>query len=69
MNNEISLQEKLRLDQLSVDLYNGTGHVNNVPLDVWALNELFEQAQAPVEIIDGYIGTIVVSIPWSALLR
>lgn len=29
------LQEKLTLEQLTVDLYNGTGLVENVPLDVW----------------------------------
>lgn len=29
------LQEKLTLEQLTVDLYNGTGRVENVPLDVW----------------------------------
>lgn len=29
------LQEKLTLDQLTVDLYNGTGRVDKVPLDVW----------------------------------
>jgi autophagy-related protein 2 len=29
------LQEKLTLDQLSVDLFNGKGIVKDVPLDVW----------------------------------
>ena len=29
------LKEKLDLDQLSVDLYNGKGTIKNVPLDVW----------------------------------
>ena len=29
------LQEKLTLDQLTVDLYNGTGRVDKVPVDVW----------------------------------
>ena len=29
------LEEKLTLDQLSVDLYSGTGTVTNVRLDVW----------------------------------
>ena len=29
------LQEKLSLDQLSVDLYQGTGSLSQVPLDKW----------------------------------
>ena len=29
------LQEKLTLEQLTVDLYNGTGKVENVALDIW----------------------------------
>ncbi|XP_033110504.1 autophagy-related protein 2 homolog A-like [Anneissia japonica] len=62
------LEEKLTLDQLSVDLYNGTGTVTDVRLDVWALNELLNNANAPVEIRDGVIGSITVSIPWKALL-
>lgn len=33
------LQEKLTLDQLTVDLYNGTGRVDKVPLDVWVSSD------------------------------
>lgn len=32
------LEEKLTLDQLTVDLYNGTGRVTNVSLDVQVLS-------------------------------
>ncbi|XP_066590734.1 autophagy-related protein 2 homolog B isoform X2 [Prorops nasuta] len=62
------LEEKLTLDQLSVDLYNGTGRVTNVSLDVQALNEMGEQHHLPLEFVDGYIAEMSVSIPWSALL-
>lgn len=61
------LEEKLTLDQLSVDIYNGTGSVSNVSLDVQALNELGEQKNLPIEFIDGYMEEISVSIPWSSL--
>ncbi|XP_022099406.1 autophagy-related protein 2 homolog B-like isoform X2 [Acanthaster planci] len=61
-------EEKLTLDQLSVDLYSGTGTVKDVKLDVWALNELLESVAAPVEMRDGTVGSISVEIPWSALL-
>ncbi|XP_020613758.1 autophagy-related protein 2 homolog A-like [Orbicella faveolata] len=62
------LHEKLTLDQLTVDLYNGTGRVDKVPLDVWSVNEMLDNAGIPVEIIDGFIGSISVSVPWTALL-
>ncbi|XP_038074084.1 autophagy-related protein 2 homolog A-like [Patiria miniata] len=62
------LEEKLTLDQLSVDLYSGTGTVKDVKLDVWALNELLESVAAPIEMRDGTVGSISVEIPWSALL-
>ncbi|XP_076284575.1 autophagy-related 2 isoform X1 [Lasioglossum baleicum] len=62
------LEEKLTLDQLSVDLYNGTGRVTNVSLDVQALNEMGEQQNLPLEFIDGFIAEMSMSIPWSALL-
>ncbi|XP_020894955.1 autophagy-related protein 2 homolog A, partial [Exaiptasia diaphana] len=63
------LQEKLTLEQLTVDLYNGTGRVENVPLDVWSVNEMLDSCGAPFELIDGYINKISVSVPWSALLN
>lgn len=62
------LQEKLTLDQLTVDLYNGTGRVDKVPIDVWSVNEMLDNAGLPVEVIDGFIESISVSVPWTALL-
>uniref|UniRef100_A0A3Q3VYL5 Uncharacterized protein n=1 Tax=Mola mola TaxID=94237 RepID=A0A3Q3VYL5_MOLML len=63
------LQEKLSLDQLSLDLYQGTGSLAQVPLDKWSLNELLETADAPFEVIAGFIQTISLTIPWAALLQ
>ncbi|CAL7949589.1 unnamed protein product [Xylocopa violacea] len=63
------LEEKLTLDQLTVDLYNGTGRVTNVSLDVQALNEMGEQQHLPLEFVDGFVAEMSVSIPWSALLN
>ncbi|XP_038142463.1 autophagy-related protein 2 homolog A [Cyprinodon tularosa] len=62
------LQERLSLDQLSLDLYNGSGDIKNINLDVWAVNELLESLGAPLEIVDGFVGSIQVTIPWQALL-
>ncbi|XP_061156845.1 autophagy-related protein 2 homolog B isoform X1 [Syngnathus typhle] len=63
------LQEKLSLDQLSLDLYQGTGSLGQVPLDKWSLNELLETADAPFEIIAGFIQTISLTVPWATLLH
>ncbi|KAK3878072.1 hypothetical protein Pcinc_017284 [Petrolisthes cinctipes] len=62
------LEEKLSLDQLTVDLYNGTGTIKDLTLDVDALNEGADQLNLPLKFVDGYIGEICVSIPWQALL-
>ncbi|KAM6961425.1 autophagy-related protein 2 homolog B [Aplochiton taeniatus] len=63
------LQEKLSLDQLSLDLYQGTGSLAQVPLDKWSLNELLETVEAPFEVIEGFIQTISLTVPWAALLQ
>lgn len=63
------LLEKLTLDQLSVDLYNGTGTVSDVSLDCEALNELGDSQSWPLEIVDGYMNQITVTIPWSTLFK
>ncbi|KAG9346482.1 hypothetical protein JZ751_006793 [Albula glossodonta] len=47
------LQERLSLEQLSLDLYNGSGVIRDINLDVWAVNELLESVGAPLEIVDG----------------
>uniref|UniRef100_A0A8C9ZCI1 Autophagy related 2A n=1 Tax=Sander lucioperca TaxID=283035 RepID=A0A8C9ZCI1_SANLU len=62
------LQERLSLDQLGLDLYNGSGVIKEINLDVWAVNELLESLGAPLEIVDGFVNSIAVTIPWQALL-
>ncbi|CAG5990205.1 unnamed protein product [Menidia menidia] len=62
------LQERLSLDQLGLDLYNGSGVIKEINLDVWAVNELLESLGAPLEIVEGFVSSIEVTIPWQALL-
>ncbi|XP_056294879.1 autophagy-related protein 2 homolog A [Pseudoliparis swirei] len=62
------LQERLSLEQLGLDLYNGSGVIKEINLDVWAVNELLETLGAPLEIVDGFVSSITVTIPWQALL-
>uniref|UniRef100_A0A4X2K127 Autophagy related 2B n=1 Tax=Vombatus ursinus TaxID=29139 RepID=A0A4X2K127_VOMUR len=63
------LQEKLSLEQLSLDLYQGTGSLWQVPLDKWSLNEILESADAPLEVTEGFIQSISLSVPWGSLLQ
>uniref|UniRef100_A0A8C9VTW9 Autophagy related 2B n=1 Tax=Scleropages formosus TaxID=113540 RepID=A0A8C9VTW9_SCLFO len=63
------LQEKLSLDQLSLDLYQGTGSLAQVPLDKWSLNEILESVDAPFEVTEGFIKTISLTVPWAFLLQ
>uniref|UniRef100_G3UN22 Autophagy related 2B n=1 Tax=Loxodonta africana TaxID=9785 RepID=G3UN22_LOXAF len=63
------LQEKLSLEQLSLDLYQGTGSLTQVPLDKWCLNEILESADAPLEATEGFIQSISLSVPWGSLLQ
>uniref|UniRef100_A0A671P6K1 Autophagy-related protein 2 homolog A-like n=1 Tax=Sinocyclocheilus anshuiensis TaxID=1608454 RepID=A0A671P6K1_9TELE len=62
------LEERLSLDQLSLDLYNGSGVITEINLDVWAVNELLESLGAPLEIVEGFVNSITVTIPWAALV-
>ncbi|KAB5571342.1 hypothetical protein PHYPO_G00223950 [Pangasianodon hypophthalmus] len=62
------LEERLSLDQLSLDLYNGSGVIKEINLDVWAVNELLESLAAPLEIVEGFVQGIKVTIPWAALV-
>ncbi|XP_028566922.2 autophagy-related protein 2 homolog A isoform X1 [Podarcis muralis] len=62
------LEERLGLEQLSLDLYAGAGKLSRIHLDVWSVNEFLESVGAPLEIVDGFIDSIAVTIPWSALV-
>uniref|UniRef100_A0A4X2K3P0 Autophagy related 2A n=1 Tax=Vombatus ursinus TaxID=29139 RepID=A0A4X2K3P0_VOMUR len=62
------LQERLSLEQLSLDLYQGSGGLRDIHLDVWSVNELLESVESPLELVDGFVGSIEVVVPWAALL-
>lgn len=62
------LEERLSLDQLSLDLYNGSGVIREINLDAWSVNELLESLGAPLEIVEGFVSSIAVTIPWAALV-
>lgn len=62
------LSEKLTLEQLSLDLYDGRGCIKDLSLDVVGLNE--ELVFLPFRFLDGcFIKQINCSVPWSALTK
>lgn len=62
-------EEKLTREQLNIDLYNGTGTVEKISLDVQALNELSEKQNWPIEFVDGFIDKLFVSVPFMSILK
>lgn len=59
-------EEKLTLEQLSIDIYEGKGSIKNLALDVNGLND--ELDFIPFKFLDGCsIGQISVEVPWSSL--
>ena len=62
------LHEKIGLEQLNVDLYQGTGSVSELSLNLSSLNDQLRSIGVPLEVIDGYVRNITVQIPWKALL-
>lgn len=61
------LSESVTLEQLTVDLGQGKGSIRDLNLDVEAISGLLEDV--PVEIIDGFIQSIELAVPWSSLLK
>ena len=73
-------KEKISLEQLSIDIYNGTGCVKNLHLDCDALNEQLNSnnnnngsssssSTMPIEIVSGFVGYISIYIPWHDLFN
>lgn len=62
------LEEKLNLEQLNVELYNGKAAVRDVALNCKSLNELCEAQGWGVEVTGGRIGQITVQVPWNAIM-
>lgn len=73
-------KEKISLEQLSIDIYNGTGCVKNLHLDCDALNDQLNSqssstgapnglSSVPIEIVSGFVGYISVYIPWHDLFN
>nr|XP_020020532.1 autophagy-related protein 2 homolog A isoform X3 [Castor canadensis] len=61
-------QEHLSLDQLSLDLYKGSVALRDIHLENWSVNEVLESMDWPLELAEGFVGSIEVAVPWAALL-
>ncbi|XP_076971909.1 autophagy-related protein 2 homolog A isoform X2 [Tamandua tetradactyla] len=61
-------QEHLSLDQLSLDLYKGSVALRDIHLEIWSVNKVLESLDLPLELVEGFVGSIEVAVPWAALL-
>ncbi|NXY84997.1 ATG2A protein, partial [Alcedo cyanopectus] len=61
------LEERLRLEQLSLDLRGGTGTLRHLRLCAAAVDELLAAAGAPLELREGCVSSVTVTVPWAAL--
>ncbi|XP_042637474.1 autophagy-related protein 2 homolog A [Orycteropus afer afer] len=61
-------QEDLSLDQLSLDLYKGSVALRDIHLETWSVNEVLESLESPLELVEGFVGSVEVAVPWAALL-
>ncbi|KAM6157924.1 autophagy-related protein 2 homolog A isoform 1-T1 [Rhynchocyon petersi] len=62
------LQESLSLDQLSLDLYKGSIALRDIHLETWSVNEVLESIESPLELVEGFVDSIEVAVPWASLL-
>ncbi|XP_074387198.1 autophagy-related protein 2 homolog A-like isoform X3 [Zonotrichia albicollis] len=61
------LEEPLRLEQLGLDLRGGTGSLRELRLRAAAVDELLAAAGAPLELREGALGAVTVTVPWAQL--
>ncbi|NXX09286.1 ATG2A protein, partial [Larus smithsonianus] len=61
------LEERLRLEQLSLDLRGGTGTLRHLRLRAAAVDEVLAGLGAPLELREGCLAAVTVTVPWAAL--
>lgn len=61
-------QEHLSLEQLSLDLYKGSVALRDIHLETWSVNEVLRSMESPLELVEGFVSSIEVAVPWAALL-
>ncbi|GMT35409.1 hypothetical protein PFISCL1PPCAC_26706 [Pristionchus fissidentatus] len=62
------LEKNLSLEQLSIDLTKGSVQIEQVMLNVQYINELMATLNLPLRLVDGFIGSIRIRVPWSSLM-
>ncbi|XP_049648614.1 autophagy-related protein 2 homolog A isoform X2 [Accipiter gentilis] len=61
------LEERLRLEQLSLDLRGGTGALRDLRLRAAAVDEVLAGAGAPLELREGCLAAVTITVPWAEL--
>ncbi|XP_067941344.1 autophagy-related protein 2 homolog A-like isoform X2 [Watersipora subatra] len=63
------LLDDVSIDQLTLDIYNGTGIIHSLNFNVQAVNKALAKASIPLHLVEGFIGSITVSVPWKSLIN
>ncbi|KAF8353789.1 atg-2 [Pristionchus pacificus] len=62
------LEKNLSLEQLSIDLSKGCVQIEQVMLNAQYINETMSSLNLPLRLVDGFIGSIRIKVPWSSLM-
>ncbi|GMR62154.1 hypothetical protein PMAYCL1PPCAC_32349 [Pristionchus mayeri] len=62
------LEKNLSLEQLSIDLSKGCVQIDQVMLNVQYINETMATLNLPLRLVDGFIGSIRIKVPWASLM-
>ena len=63
------LQDRISVEQLSIDLYDGTASITDLSLDADEINDKLPKTGNVFKISTGVIGKIIITVPWSNLLK
>ncbi|CAJ0959444.1 unnamed protein product, partial [Mesorhabditis belari] len=61
------LEMKLTLDQLSMKLGEGEINISDLKLNTEFINSTLETLDLPIRLIEGYIGSVSLKVPWSSV--
>ncbi|GMT07007.1 hypothetical protein PENTCL1PPCAC_29181, partial [Pristionchus entomophagus] len=62
------LEKNLSLEQLSIDLSKGCVQIDQVMLNAQYINETLASLNLPLRLVDGFIGSIRIKVPWASLM-
>ncbi|XP_055617380.1 autophagy-related protein 2 homolog B [Toxorhynchites rutilus septentrionalis] len=61
------VEDRISVQQLEVEIINGTGTISDVKLSCQALNELCEKQSLGIQVTQGHIGSVSICIPYDSI--